>query len=145
MMKRILVATALCLIGAVATASAQDEGANRESAMKKIGGSMAAMAAIAKGEKPYDAETVKASLTTISESIKAFPGYFPAGSEQASDESSPKIWEDKAGFEAAAAKLAGDADALLAQLPADQAAVGGALGTLGQDCAACHQTYRLKK
>ena len=37
-----------------------------------------------------------------------------------------------------------DADALVAQLPADQAAVGASLQTLGKDCGACHETYRLK-
>jgi cytochrome c556 len=145
MLKRTLAAAALCLVGAVSIASAQDYGADREAAMKKIGGSMGALSAIAKGEKPYDAEAVKAALTTMSETIKVFPTYFPAGSETASEEASPKIWEDKAGFEAAAAKLASDADTLLAQLPADQAGVGAALGTLGPDCGACHQTYRLKK
>jgi len=145
MLKRTLAAAALCLIGAATVASAQDYGHDREAAMKKIGGSMGALSAIAKGEKPYDAETVKASLTTVNETIKLFPTYFPAGSETASDEASPKIWEDKAGFEAAAAKLAADSETLLAQLPADQAGVGAALGVLGKDCGACHQTYRLKK
>jgi cytochrome c556 len=145
MFKRTLAVAALCLIGAASVAPAQDFGASREAAMKKNGGAIGALAAIAKGEKPYDAEVVKTSLASLSEVIKVFPTYFPEGSEKASDEASPKIWEDKAGFEAAAAKLAADADALLAQLPADQAAVGAALGTLGKDCAACHQTYRLKK
>ena len=145
MLKRTLSVIALCLIGAATVASAQDFGADREAAMKKIGGSMAALSAIAKGEKAYDAEAVKASLSAISETAKVFPSYFPEGSEQASDEASPKIWEDKAGFEAAANKLAADADAVLAQLPADQAAVGAALGTIGKNCSACHQSYRLKK
>ena len=144
-LKRTLAVAALCLFGAAAAVSAQDEGANREAAMKKIGGSMGALSAIAKGEKPYDAEVVKASLTTVNETIKVFPSYFPAGTEQASDEASPKIWEDKAGFEARAAALASAAESLLAQLPADQAGVGAALGALGKNCGACHETYRLKK
>ncbi len=49
--------------------------------MKKIGGSLGALSAIAKGTKPYDAATVKTSLSAISESAKAFPDQFPAGSE----------------------------------------------------------------
>lgn len=145
MIKRTLAVVGLCLFGAAAAVSAQDFGADRESTMKKIGGSLGALSAIAKGEKPYDAEVVKTSLTTVSESIKVFPTYFPEGSEQASEEASPKIWENKADFEARAAKLGADADALLAELPADQAAVGVALGTLGKNCAACHENYRLKK
>ena len=145
MLRRILTITALCLIGATPVISAENQAENREAAMKKNGAAMGALAAIAKGEKEYDAETVKTSLTTIKEQITVFPTYFPAGSEKDSEEASPKIWENKADFEAKAAKLAADADALLAQLPADKAAVGAAMGTLGKDCGACHETYRLKK
>jgi cytochrome c556 len=145
MIKRILAVAALCLIGATAVVSAENQHDNREAAMKKIGGAMGGLAAIAKGQKDYDAETVKASLTTIKETITVFPTYFPPGSEADDKAASPKIWENKADFEAHAAKLASDADALLAQLPADAAAVGAAMGTLGQDCGACHQVYRLKE
>lgn len=145
MIKRVLAAAALCLLGATAVVSAENQGENREAAMKKIGGAMGGLSAIAKGEKDYDAEVVKTSLTTIKGTITVFPTYFPAGSEKDSDEASPKIWENKTDFEAKAAKLASDADALLAQLPADKAAVAAAMGTLGKDCAACHETYRIKK
>lgn len=145
MIKRVLAAAALCLLGATAVVSAENQGENREAAMKKIGGAMGGLSAIAKGEKDYDAEVVKMSLTTIKGTITVFPTYFPAGSEKDSDEASPKIWENKTDFEAKAAKLASDADALLAQLPADKAAVAAAMGTLGKDCAACHETYRIKK
>ncbi|RVL03206.1 cytochrome c, partial [Sinorhizobium meliloti] len=48
-------------------------------------------------------------------------------------------------FKEKAAKLGGDAEKILAQLPADQAGVGAALGILGKDCSSCHETYRLKK
>lgn len=60
-------------------------------------------------------------------------------------EASPKIWENMEDFKEKAAKLGGDAEKILAQLPADQAGVGAALGILGKDCSSCHETYRLKK
>jgi cytochrome c556 len=144
MIKRILAVAALCLIGATAVVSAENQHDNREATMKKIGGAMGGLVAIAKGEKDYDAAVVKTSLTTIKESVTIFPTYFPPGSEADDKAASPKIWENKADFEAHAKKLADDADALLAQLPADQAAVGTALDTLGKDCGACHTLYRLK-
>lgn len=98
------------------------------------------------GEKAYDAEIVKASLATISETVKVFPNHFPAGSETGMEtEASPKIWENMEDFKEKAAKLGGDAEKILAQLPADQAGVGAALGILGKDCSSCHETYRLKK
>lgn len=145
MIKRILAVAALCLIGATAVVSAENQHDSREAAMKKVGGAMGGLAAIAKGEKDYDAEVIKTSLTTIKETITVFPTYFPPGSEKDDEVASPKIWENKADFEAKAAQLGKDADTLLAQLPADKAAVGAAMGTLGKNCGACHEAYRLKK
>jgi cytochrome c556 len=145
MIKKILAAGILCLFGATAVLSAENMHDSREAAMKKIGGAVGGLVGIAKGKTPYDAAVVKTSLSTISATIKVFPSYFPAGSENDDDEASPKIWANMDDFKAHAAKLGADADALLAQLPADQAAVGGALKTLGADCGACHELYRLKK
>ena len=90
---------------------------------------------------------VKAALTTMSEVAKAFPDQFPAGSEAGHEtEASPKIWEAMDDFKAKAAKLGADADAVLAAgVPADQAAVGAALGTIGPNCGGCHEVYRVKK
>ena len=145
MIKRILAVAALCLIGATAVVSAENQHENREAAMKKVGGAMGALAKITKGEADYDADVVKTSLTSIKEAVTVFPTYFPDGSDKDDDGASPKIWENKADFEAKAAKLAADADALLAQLPADKAAIGAAMGTLGGNCKGCHETYRIMK
>ncbi|ANH03491.1 MULTISPECIES: c-type cytochrome [Shinella] len=139
-------AAALAVIGAGAVVAADEPQVVRQEIMKKVGGAMGALAGIAKGEKPYDADVVKASLTTMSEAAKAFPDQFPAGSEAGSEtEASPKIWEAMDDFKAKAAKLGADADTVLASLPADQAAVGAALGTIGPNCAGCHEVYRVKK
>ncbi len=144
MMKRMLAASAICLMAVTAVVAAENMHDSRKAAMKKIGGATGDLVAIAKGQKPYDAATVKASLTTISETIKVFPQYFPKGSENDDKVASPKIWENMDDFKAHAAKLGSDAEALLAKMPADQTAVGAALNTLGGDCGACHKDYRLK-
>ncbi|MCM2291848.1 cytochrome c [Allorhizobium sp. BGMRC 0089] len=118
----------------------------REGMMKKMGGALGALAAIAKGEKPYDAAVVKSSLTTMDEVAKAFPDQFPKGSETGfKTEASPKIWQDMDGFKKHAEALQTAAEAELAALPADQAAVGAAMKKIAPNCAACHQDYRLKK
>lgn len=145
MMKKILALATLCLFSASAIAMAANMHEEREAAMKKVGGATGALGAMAKGEKPYDAETVKNSLTTISATIKTFPDLFPAGSEEGDPEASPKIWENMDDFKARAAKLGETADALLAELPADQAALGAAMGKLGANCGGCHELYRIKK
>ncbi|WP_246422438.1 c-type cytochrome [Mycoplana azooxidifex] len=141
-------ATFLCLGAAAATgvAVAQEPQAARQQMMKDVGRSMGALAGIAKGEKPYDAEVVRVSLATISEVSKTFPDQFPAGSETGAEtEASPKIWENPDDFHAKAAQLGKDVDATLAALPGDQAAVAAAIGPIGKNCGACHETYRIKK
>lgn len=57
-------ATAICL-GVTAAIAAGEPQAVRQDEMKKVGGAMGALGGIAKGEKPYDAEAVKAALTTL--------------------------------------------------------------------------------
>ncbi|MGG7517215.1 c-type cytochrome [Allorhizobium undicola] len=138
----------LCLgVGMAGMAGAADEPqVVRAGLMKKAGGALGAMAAIAKGEKPYDAATVKTSLTTLQDVAKAFPEQFPKGSETGfNTEASPKIWENMDDFKAHAKKLETAAATQLATLPADQAGVGAAVKAIGGTCGECHQIYRLKR
>ncbi|MBB3965558.1 c-type cytochrome [Rhizobium metallidurans] len=145
--KSIVAAVLVAGMGVTTVYAADGTHDARVAMMKKIGGATGALAGVAKGEKPYDAEAVKAALATISETAKAFPDQFKAGTENASadSEASPKIWENMDDFKARAAKLGSDADMLLAQLPADAAGVGAGLKTLGASCSGCHQNYRVKK
>jgi cytochrome c556 len=141
---------ALCLClgsGAVTLASAADEPqVVRAGMMKKVGGAMGALVGIAKGEKPYDAAVVKASLTTMQDVAKHFPDQFPKGSETGfNTEASPKIWEDMDTFKSKANALETAATKQLVALPADQAGVGAAIKAIGGTCGDCHQTFRLKK
>ncbi len=143
-----IAATVLVLGMGVGSVLAADAGTHdaRVADMKKIGGAAGALASIAKGDKPYDAEAVKAALTTISETAKAFPAQFGPGTQTAAEDSeaSPAIWENMDDFKARADKLSSDAATVLAQLPADAAGVGGALKTIGGNCGGCHEKYRLK-
>ncbi|MBB3314491.1 MULTISPECIES: cytochrome c [unclassified Rhizobium] len=146
-LKAIAAAVLVAGLGVVGVAiAAQEDGTHeaRSALMKKVGGAAGAMAAIAKGEKPYDAEVVKASLMTIAETAKVFPDQFKPGTEKGDKAASPKIWEDHADFKARAAKLSDDADKLLAQLPADPAGVGAAMKALGANCGGCHEKFRIK-
>lgn len=144
-LKAVLFAIAIAGVAGAVTAADEPQ-VLRQGLMKGVGQSTGALVAIAKGEKPYDSAVVKASLETISKNVKAFPDQFPPGSETGMEsEASPKIWENMDDFKAKAAKLGADVDATLAQLPADQAGVGAALGAIGKNCGGCHETYRLKK
>jgi cytochrome c556 len=145
MIKRTIAASLICLAGATAVFAASEFGEKREADMKKIGGATAQLAGIAKGEKPYDAAVVKTALTTINTTIKEFPALFPAGKPDEDGHASPKIWENMAAFKGHADELAMVTDKLIAAPPADQKAVGAALGDIGKVCSACHQDFRLKK
>lgn len=145
-LKTIAVAAALAVLGTSVVVAAEEPQVARQQMMKKVGGAMGALAGIAKGEKPYDAEIVKASLATMSEVSKTFADQFPAGSETGAEtEASPKIWESMDDFKAKTAQLGKAAETALATLPADQAGVAAALGPIGKDCASCHESYRIKK
>ncbi len=145
-LKLVMAAAVVAGLGRSAAIAADEPQVVRQEMMKKVGGAMGAIGAIAKGEKPFDAEVVKASLTTMSEVAKAFPDHFPAGSEVGLDtEASPKIWENMDDFKAKSAALATAADAQLAAMPTDQAGVGAVMKAVGGTCGDCHQTYRLKK
>ena len=100
-----------------------------------------------KGEKPYDQAAVDAALAQLDDTAKKLPTMFPESIKGLKPEgdysSSPKIWEDKAGFDAkidsfakvvteAKAKIK-DLDSLKANFPA-----------IGKECGGCHETFRLK-
>ena len=57
-----------------------------------------------KGEKPYDQATVDTALTQFEETAKKLPTLFPDSIKGLKPEgdyhASPKVWEDKAGFDA---------------------------------------------
>lgn len=145
-LKIALSAVAAICLGVSAAIAAGEPQVVRQEEMKKVGGAMGAIGAIAKGEKPYDAEAVKAALTTMAEVGKTFPDHFPAGTETGLEsEAAPAIWQNMDDFKAKAAKLAEVAEAQLAAMPADQAAVGETMKAVGATCGDCHQTYRLKK
>ncbi|MBW9115927.1 cytochrome c [Rhizobium cauense] len=141
-----IAATVLVAGLGVGIAIAAEDGTHdaRAALMKKIGGATGAMAAMAKGEKPFDAEVVKASLTTISETAKVFPDQFKPGTEKGDKAASPKIWEDPADFKARAMKLSEDAGKILATPPTDVATLGAAMKTLGANCGGCHEKFRIK-
>jgi cytochrome c556 len=141
-------AAAAC-VGALISGSvlAAGEGTHeaREGMMKNIARATATLGRIAKGDTPYDAASVKTALTTIAETAKLFPDQFKPGTEKSEDKlANPQIFENMADFKARAEKLSSEAEAALATLPADPAAVGATVKTLGAECGGCHQSYRSK-
>jgi cytochrome c556 len=146
-MKRMLVVAGALLLGAGAVMAQQETVKEVQTLMKGNGRNAGAVAAMVKGEKPYDQATVDAALAQFEDTAKKLPALFPANAKGLKPEgdfsASPKVWEDKAGFDAKIASFAKlvsesktkikDLDTLKANFPA-----------IGKECGGCHETYRLK-
>jgi cytochrome c556 len=142
MRKIVLALSALALVSSAAYA---DPIADRKAIMKERGGIVGQLAPVAKGEKPFDAAAVLTALQALDANAKKFDvdALFPAGSESGDTKASPKIWEDMAGFKAAADKFTADVGAAVAAPPADLAAFQAQFGAITSNCGACHQAYRM--
>ena len=146
-MKRVLVVAGALLLSVGAVVAQQDAVKEVQTLMKGNGRNAGAVAAIVKGDKPYDQATVDAALAQFEDTAKKLPTLFPDSAKGLKPEgdysASPKIWEDKAGFEAKIASFAKvvaeaktkikDLDTLKATFPA-----------IGKECGGCHEGFRLK-
>ena len=142
-----LAASVLLAVPAMAQfKKAEDAIQYRQSAFTVMANHMGRLAAMAKGEAPFDAAKANEAMGTIATSWAAFAKLFPKGSETGGETTaSPKIWESFKDFEDKGAKLASDATA------AQKAAANGAdafktaFGDVTKNCGGCHKPYRIQK
>jgi cytochrome c556 len=146
-MKRVLVVAGALLLSVGAVVAQQDAVKEVQTLMKGNGRNAGAVAAMVKGDKPYDQATVDAAVAQFEDTAKKLPTLFPESAKGLKPEgdysASPKIWEDKAGFEAKIVSFAKvvteakskikDLDTLKANFPA-----------IGKECGGCHEGFRLK-
>jgi cytochrome c556 len=114
----------------------------RQAIMKSNAAQATTVGAMIKGEAPWDATAAAAAMNQIVTNMTTFPTLFPEGSDSGDTRALPAIWQNKADFEAHAAKLATDAKAAADAAATSQEAFTAAFATVGQDCGACHQLYR---
>ena len=147
-MKRSIIVLGAMLLGATAVMAQQDIVKERQTIMKSngraLGGTLSAMA---KGDKPYDQAAVDAAFVVLEDTAKKLPTLFPDSTKGLKAEgdysTSPKLWEDKAGFDAKVAsftKVVTEAKAKVKDLDSLKANVGG----IGKECGGCHEAFRLK-
>ena len=147
-MKRIVVVVGTLLLGIGAVMAQQDAVKNAQTYMKGNGKNAGALAAMVKGEKPYDQAAVDTALAQFEETAAKLPTLFPdsiKGMNPGGDyEVSPKIWEDKAGFKAkieSFAKIVTEAKSKITDLETLKVNAPA----IGKECASCHETFRIKK
>jgi cytochrome c556 len=144
-MIRTVLATMALAIGVTAVAAQSDPIAARKALMKANGDQAKIGAAMAKGEAPFDLEKAKKVFTTFEESGDKAPNLFPDNSKTGGETAAlPKIWEDKADFNAKLAKLAADSKAAAGSITDLDSFKTAWTGVIKQ-CGGCHETYRQKK
>jgi cytochrome c556 len=130
----------------VAAVSAQSDPIAARKALMKTNGDQAKIAsAMLKGDAPFDLTKAKLALASFQDAGEKAPALFPDNSKTGGDTAAlPKIWEDKADFNARLAKLAADAKAASGTVT-DLDSFKAAMGTIGKECGGCHELYRVKK
>jgi cytochrome c556 len=134
------------LIG-VGAVMAQDAVKDAQAVMKANGKNAGALGAMVKGEKPYDQAAVDAAFAQFETTAKKLPTLFPASMKgmklEGDYDASPKVWDDKAGFDehaASFAKTVGEAKGKIKDLETLKAN----FPMVGKQCGGCHETYRVK-
>jgi cytochrome c556 len=146
-MLRTVVVVGTLLLGVGAVGAQQDLVKHAQTVMKGNGKNAGILAAMVKGEKPYDQAAVDAALAQLDDTAKKLPTLFPASTKGLKPEgdysTSSKVWEDKAGFDAHIAsfgKVVTEAKAKIKDLDTLKAT----LPVIGKECGGCHETYRIK-
>jgi len=100
-----------------------------------------------RGEAQYDQATVDAAFATVAEGAKKIPALYPESSKTAprtSDFSaSPKIWDNKADFEAKVAAYAKNIEAAHPKAK-DLDGLKEAYALVREGSDACHDSYRVR-
>lgn len=138
---------AISMLSLAASAAFADPILDRQGLMKERGKLVGGLSKIAKGEADFDAAAVLTALQALQVNAEKVDvdALFPAGSDSGDTTASPKIWQDMAGFKTTNEKYVADVKAAVAAAPADVDALKAQIGTIGNDCGTCHQSYRVKK
>jgi cytochrome c556 len=146
-MKRILLVAGMLLLGVGVVVAQQDVVKQTQNVMKASGKNAGAMAAMVKGEKPYNQATVDTALAQFEDTAKKLPTLFPESTKRLKPDGdyspSPKIWEDKAGFQARIASFAKTVTEAKSRIK-DIESLKATFPAVGKECGGCHETFRLK-
>jgi len=141
-----LIVLSASILALSASAALADPIADRKAQMKARGALVGELAPIARGQQPFDAAKVLATLEEMSKNAETDVSVlWPAGSEAGDHTSSPKVWEDPSAFETAVDKYKSDVDAAVAANPQDIDAFRPLFGAITSNCGACHEDFRVKR
>jgi cytochrome c556 len=135
---------ALSVIAFSWTPALADPITDRQQAMKRISGHVRDLSPYAQGEKTFDAADVMTRLEALQAEVAAYDVavLFPDGSDSGDTKASSKIFQDRAGFQAAVDAFAADIAAAAAAGPQDAAAFAPLFGEVAANCRSCHGEWR---
>jgi cytochrome c556 len=115
----------------------------RQSAMFIQGQHVGRLGAMAAGRVPYDATAAVANAEVVAEISKLPWAGFGPGTE--GGKAKPEIWQEQAKFKELSERLMSDTDKLLVAAKAGNLdALKAAMGSLGDTCKSCHDSFRNK-
>lgn len=151
MIKRFLIALAVIAggVGSVHVAHAQQKPADiikyRKAVMVVQSWNMRPMAAMVKGQQPYDAALFAWYAGVIQSTSFMMPDAFLPGSDKGDTRAKAEIWSDAAKFKQTVDRFNSDASKLVAASKAGTLdAVKGPFGALAKNCGGCHKQFRSK-
>jgi cytochrome c556 len=140
-MIRIALVVVAILFDVSVVASQQDPVKTRVDLMKQNDQHLKTLGRMARGQDPFDAAKVNEAFAQWGDTAQKLPALFPTATGD-NKRSSPKVWQDKADFQAKIAdfaKVIADSKGK-AQ---DQAGLKAAFPLIANSCDNCHDTYRL--
>lgn len=144
-MIRTLSVVAAIALGSTAVLAQQNPILARQEIMKKSDEDLRLLSKMSKGEVPLDAAKASAAYAGMEESYKKAQSLFPEDSKTGEKtRASPKIWENRADFDAKMAafiKVAADAKAKAT----NEAGFKEIHPAVVKACDTCHQDYRLRR
>ena len=141
-------AIALTLLSSIAKAQAKPEDVikYRQSVYKVMGWNFSPMAAMVKGEKPYDKEGFARNAMILSQMAPLAMEGFSAGSDKGADtKAKPEIWTKSADFKEKMDKMVAESGKLAAVARSGSFDdIKKQFGATGGACKACHDDYKNK-
>ena len=141
-------AIAMAVVTGNATAQAKPEDVikYRQSVYKVMGWNFAPMAAMVKGEKPFDKEAFARHAMILSQMSPLAMEGFAAGSDKGAEtKAKPEIWTKSADFKEKMDKMAGESKKLAAIASTGSFDdIKKQFGTTAGACKACHDDYKSK-
>jgi cytochrome c556 len=146
-MKSLGIAAAAVAVALVSSAvvAQTDPLAARKALMKQNSDGAKVVIAMMRGQVPFDAAKIDAAFSQWTDTAQKLPGLFPPGSDKGDTRASPKIWQNKADFDAKATEfgkaVAENRDKAKQSIEGLKAAVS----VVGRACDNCHEDYRLPR